>query len=220
MLAVLWLGGEAGAQARPPGGRLDAPTQAALQAVLDAARGDSVPVSALEDKALEGIAKQVPLPRIEAALRQLLGELREARALLRAGQERGALADADVVAAGDALRRGVPAAEVTALRRAVPVSTGLMIPLTVLGDLVQRGIPAAQAREVIVALLGAGVSLEQLADLPGRVDVALRAGALAQDALRGALPVPLPSILPPRPPGERPSPGERPAPARPQRPEP
>lgn len=186
-------------------GRLDAPTVAALRPVLELARQDSVPVRALEDKALEGAAKRVTPERIVAAVRQLGAELREARQLLRAAQPRTSLPDGDIIAAADARRRGVPAAEISALREHVPPTTGLLVPLTVLGDLVQRGVPAAEARQVIQELLATGISPQQLAEIPARVDVALRVGAQPREAFFNALPIPVrPPVPQQRPPGPPP----------------
>jgi hypothetical protein len=74
----------------------------------------------------------------------------------------------------------------------------------VLGDLVQRGVPADEAEAALEQLLAAGVPPEQIAEIPTRVDVALRVGAPPLDALRSALPAPLrpvpsrPSSGPPR----------------------
>ena len=77
------------AQGRSPlEARLDPQTLVAVRAIVDSARGDSVPSRVLEDKALEGAAKRVPPPRIVAAVRQLAADLREARALLRAAAPR------------------------------------------------------------------------------------------------------------------------------------
>jgi hypothetical protein len=61
-----------------------------------------------------------------------------------------------------------------------------VVPLTVLGDLVQRGIPADQARLAIVNLVSGGASMEEIAQLPSRVDVGLRVGASPAKALEGA----------------------------------
>src|SRR5712692_8274195 len=178
------------AQGRPPlEQRLDPPTLAALRPILDSAQGDSVPVKALEDKALEGAAKHVPPTRIVSVVRQLAAELRNARALLRSAAPRAVLSDDETIAAADARRRGVPATEVSALRSHVPLATVLVVAYTVLGDLVQRGIPASQAREVIEQLIGAGVPASQIAEIPGRMDVGLRVGAPPLDALRNALPL-------------------------------
>lgn len=197
------------AQGRPAlDARLDPQTLAAVRAIVDSARGDSVPSRVLEDKALEGAAKRVPPPRIVAAVRQLAAELRDARALLRSADPRGPLAEGEIVAAADARRRGVPEAEALALRRHVPPATPLVVAFTVLGDLVQRGVAADQAREVIEQLIAAGVPAQQVAEIPARMDVGLRVGARPLDALRSALPIPLrPLKRPPTPP--KPIPSER-----------
>jgi hypothetical protein len=179
--------------------RLDPGTLAAVRAIIDSTRGDSVPSQVLEDKALEGVAKHVPPPRIVAAVRQLAGELRDARTLLRGAAPRALLAAGEIVAAADARRRGVPSDQVAALRHHVAPQAPLIVPLTVLGDLVQRGVPADQARAVIEQLIDAGVSAQQMADIPPRMDVGLRVGAPPLDALRSASPIPLRPVTPPRP---------------------
>jgi hypothetical protein len=176
--------------------RLDAQTLAALRPVLDSARSDSLPEQALEDKALEGVAKHVPPLRILAAVRQLAGELRGSRALLRSAAPGVALNDGEIVAASDAGRRGVPTTEVFALRAHAPATTGLVVAFTVLGDLVQRGVPAERARTVIEQLLAAGVPPEQIAAIPAHMDVGLRLGAPPLDALRSALPIPVRPVSP------------------------
>jgi hypothetical protein len=204
VLAVLAVP-DVGAQGRPTlESRLDAQTLAALRPVFAAALSDSLPVRALEDKAFEGAAKRVPAPRIVAAVRQLATELREARILLYDAAPGATRAEGEIIAAADARRRGVPANEISALRRNVSPATALMVPLTVFADLVQRGIAADQARAVLEQLLAAGVAAEQIAEIPARVDVALRVGAPPLEALRSALPVPLRPV-PLRPPARPPS---------------
>lgn len=177
--------------------RLDAQTFAAVRAIIDSARRDSVPTQALEDKALEGVAKHVPPARIVAAVRQFAGELRDARTLLRAAAPAAPLADGEIVAAADARRRGVPPVELASLREHVSSKASLVVAFTVIGDLVQRGVPAGHARDVVEQLIDAGVSPQQLADVPARMDVGLRVGAPPLDALRSALPIPLRPVRPP-----------------------
>lgn len=191
--------------------RLDPRTLAAVRAIIDSARRDSIPTQALEDKALEGAAKRVPPPRIVAAVGQLAGELRDARTLLREAAPRATLAGGEIIAATDARRRGVPGEEIAGLRRHVAPQASLIVPLTVLGDLVQRGIPADRAREVVEQLLDAGVTAQQLADIPPRMDVGLRVGAPPLDALRSALPIPLRPVTPPRPGATPPKPAAGPS---------
>ncbi len=199
------------AQARSPlQQRLDAPTFAAVRAIMDSARADSIPTAPLADKALEGAAKHVPAVRILAAVRRLRSELADARGLLRAGAPGAPLGTEEIVAAADARRRGVPAADVTQLRHDVAAATSLVVPLTVLGDLIQRGVPADQARGAIEQLVTAGVSAQQIADIPSRMDVGLRVGAPPLDALRSASPIPLHPLPPIRPGVTPPVPGRGP----------
>jgi hypothetical protein len=194
--------------------RLDRQTLAAVRPLLDSARRDSVSVQALENKALEGVAKRISPVRIVAAVRQLLAELRDARILLRSAAPGMSLSEEEIVAAADAQRRGVPAAEVAKLRRHAPSTTELIVAYTVLGDLVQRGVPADAARAVIEQLLAAAVPAAHMAEIPARMDVGLRVGAPPLDALRNALPIPV-RPLRPVPPGATRS---TPEPNRPGRP--
>lgn len=191
--------------------RLDPQTFAAVRAIMDSARADSVPTGPLADKALEGAAKHVPAARILTAVRQLRSELANARGLLRAGAPGAPLGTEEIVAAADARRRGVPAADVTQLRHDVTATTSLVVPLTVLGDLIQRGVPADQARGAIEQLVTSGVSAQQIADIPSRMDVGLKVGAPPLDALRSASPIPLHPLPPSRPGVTAPVPSHGPA---------
>lgn len=193
--------------------RLDPGTYAALLPVMEAARRDALPLRALEAKALEGAAKRRLGPEIVAAVTQLAADLKAARELLGGSAAGPRPADGDVVAAAEALRRGVPPKEIAELRRAAPPATRLDVPLVVLGALVERGIPADEARRVLEHLLAAGIPAGRLADIPARVDIALRVGAPPVPALHSALqglgiPVPPGKLRPgpPRKPG-RPPPG-------------
>ena len=200
------------AQGRPQlEGRVDQTTLAALRPVLSAAAAESLPVRPLEDKALEGVAKKVPSTRIVDAVRQMVTSLREARGLLRNGAPALRPSEGEIVAAADARRRGVPPEEITTLRREAP-SSPLVVPLTILSDLVERGVPADQARSVIAEMANRGTPMNQIAQIPGRVDVALRVGATPAEALRGALPAAArgrpenPPAGPPTSPGRRETP--------------
>lgn len=193
--------------------RLEPSTYTAILPVLEAARRDALPLRALEAKALEGAAKRRPGPQIVAAVAQLASDLKSARELLSGGSAPPGPPDGDVIAAAEALRRGVSPEEIAALKRAAPPDTRLDVPLVVLGALVERGVPAEEARRVLEHLLAAGVPAGRLVDIPARVDIALRVGAPPVPALHSALqgmgiPVPPGKLrpVPPRKPG-RPPPG-------------
>jgi hypothetical protein len=182
--------------------RLGAELRAALQPAFDEARRDSVPLGVLEAKALEGQAKQRPAAQIVTVVRQLAGELRDARRLLREAAPAAPLSAGEILGAAEAMRRGVPAGEIRALRQESEAARGLEIAFAVLGALVERGIPAAEARAVIAAMLEAGVSQARMVEIPARVDVALRVGAPPGAALNSVLqglgmPVPPVPVVPP-----------------------
>jgi hypothetical protein len=196
--------GTAGAQGlNPLASRLDAVTLQALAPTLEAARRDSLPVRALEAKALEGSAKQVAGPRIVSAVEHMADDLREARLLVKAPGE--APSDEMVIAASDARRRGVPANEVATLAHTLAPDGPLLMAMAVLGDLVQRGVPAGRALAAVTTLLEGGATVDALSDLPARMDVALRVGASPLDALgsatRGRGARPANAGPPPSPPG-------------------
>ena len=60
-------------------GRLDPGVRAAVVAIIDSARASGLPVEPLVDKALEGMSKGAPGPRIIVAVRGLAGKLGIAR---------------------------------------------------------------------------------------------------------------------------------------------
>lgn len=203
LLLTALLSGVAAAQEPSLAARLGAETFAQLQPVLAAARRDSLPVRALENKALEGAAKGYPASRIVPAVQQLARELRSSRALLRAAQDEAPLSAGEIVAAAETRRQGVAANVLTTLRANAPTDRDLEIPFAVLGELVQRGVPADYARDVIAQLLDSNVPAEQFVELPRRVDVALRVGAPPVQALGSALAgLGIPAV-PPRPTGPR-----------------
>jgi hypothetical protein len=190
------------AQGQSLDSRLDPAIVQALTPVLAAARRDSVPIRALEAKALEGAAKRRPTAAIVAAVQRLSDEFRAARAALRRGAPSGSIADGEIVAAADAMRRGVPADDIATLRRNVPPTAVLEIPLAVLGDLVQRGVPVDHARGVMEEVVRTNVPLDRVVEIPVRIDVALRVGAPPIVALSSALQglgIPIPPTIPGRP---------------------
>lgn len=184
--------------------RLDATTVAALRPILAAAARDSIPVRALEAKALEGVAKRRPSAQIVTAVERLAAELRAARAALMSAAPGAVIPDGEIVAAAETMRRGVNGEEVATLKRAVPPETSLEIPFALLGELVQRGIPVDEARSVLEHLIRTRVPQDRMIEIPLRVDVALRVGALPVTALGSALQglgIPAPPVPPvgPRP---------------------
>jgi hypothetical protein len=192
-----------------------------IEMIVADARAADVPVAALLDKALEGAAKRVPADRVVAALSTYSARLAEARELIGQGRAPG-----DVVAAADALGRGIPA---STIRDLAGVREGDMaIPTVVLGDLVAAGVPVEFAYGVVEAALAEGSVDEQLLAVPSAVRRLIREGRLPAEAAsavtsafsQGRLPVGVPAVPggagmgppggPPVPPGAGPPEGRIP----------
>lgn len=175
------------ARGQGPTGRLTPELQEMLRPVFEQARRDSVPVQVLEAKALEGLAKRRPAGQIAMVVRGLAVELADARRLLREAAPEARLSAGEVLAAAEAVRRGLPSDQVGALRAAVAPDVQLEIPFAVLGALVERDVPAADALDVIANMMAQNVEQARMVEIPARVDVALRVGAAPAAALNSAL---------------------------------
>lgn len=191
LIAGLCLAVPAAVAAQSPGAalasRVDDATLRAVQPILQAAARDSLPVATLESKVLEGVAKGRPADQIGRVVADLATEFLTARAALRAGVPGRAIADGEVVAAALATRQGVAPEVLRALWASRPDGGSLEIPVTVLSELVRRGIPVDDASLVMAHVVRTAVPLQITAQIPGKVDGALGAGAAPAAALVEAL---------------------------------
>jgi hypothetical protein len=167
--------------------RVDANTLREVQPVLDAAGRDSLPLTALESKVLEGVAKNVPPQQIGVVVRALAEELRGARLTLRDVLPNRSIADGEIVAAAMARRQGIGAETLRSLSMSGPDVGSLEIPMTVLGELVRRGVPTDEAASAMSQVMRAGVPMQVAAQIPGRVDGGMSSGAPPGRALADAL---------------------------------
>jgi len=167
--------------------RVDAATLREVQPVLEAAARDSLPVVAIESKVLEGVAKRVQPAQIGEVVRQLAEELRAARGTLREELPGRPIVDGEVVAAAMAARQGVGRDVLRVLLESSPAGGSLEIPMTVLGELVRRGVPAEDASLAIAEVVRSGVPMHIAAQIPGRMDGAMRPGSPPGQALAAAL---------------------------------
>ena len=143
---------------------------------------DGLPAEPLWDKALEGAAKRVPPPRITPVVAEYSSRLRTARSALGGGQ-----APATLVAAADALRRGVPQ---DVLGQLGPSDQRTPMALVVLGDLVETGVPVDRALDVVREALVRRAGDEEMLGLGARVRAAIRRGqsaGAAADRVRRAI---------------------------------
>lgn len=152
--------------------RLSAPTIAAINAVVDTAKSQGIPIAPLYDKMNEGMAAGADGPQIIAAVRQLSMDLASAHRAL------GALATADEIkAAAYAMHAGVPAVELGKLKKQSGLRRSLTLPFTVLADIVSRGVPVSTAANAIRSLVGAGAKDKDINDFQRNVKVDIEQGA-------------------------------------------
>jgi hypothetical protein len=162
-----------------------------IEAQIAQAREQGLPVEPLLDKAVEGIAKQVPGDRIVGAVGSLAVELGQARALLADGEPPAA----DVSAVADALRRGVPESAVQRIAGSAGEDEPVALAVHTLGDLMDRGVPVDQAVTVLEVWRARGAQVGELRQLPAAVERLIRQGVLPEQAaaavagaMRGATP--------------------------------
>lgn len=160
--------------------RLGGDAAARIRDAAETAREAGVPAGPVVDKALEGIAKGVPPVHLVPAVERYVDRLTRAVGVL--GPEPP---PAEIVAAADALGRGVPEGELRAVGRSAPAEDRA-IALVVLGDLVEMGVPPDRAGGAVREALSAGRGGEALLHLPGLVRRRLRAGTPPAQAARQA----------------------------------
>lgn len=158
---------------------LQAATVQQIEARIAEARAEGLPVEVLLDKAVEGIAKHVPGPRIAGAVDQLAQELGQARALLVDGVPP---APADVAAVADALRRGVPQQAIQRITERAGPGEPVALAVHTMGDLLDRGVPVQQAVAVMEAWRYRGARADELRELPAAVERLMRQGVLPGQA--------------------------------------
>ena len=172
--AVLLLSGAAlGAQtpALGPSERLRAvlPADVAERVIakIAEARARQLPAAALENRALKFAAKGVAPAAIERSVAQQAERMARAKAMI--APVRGRVADDEVEAGAEALRKGVDGAQVSALAQSAPSGRSLAVPLYVVGSLVERGLPSDQALQRVQERLQARSTDAELERMPGEL---------------------------------------------------
>lgn len=156
------------------------------------ARANGLPFEALLDKAVEGIAKGVPAPRIAGAVAELAEELATAQSILADGTPP---TPTDVTAVADAMRRGVPEPAIRRVAGQAEPGEPVALAVHTMGDLMDRGVPVQQAVAVLDAWRFRGAHQEELRELPAAVERLIRQGvmpgpaaAALANAMRGGPP--------------------------------
>jgi hypothetical protein len=151
---------------------LDAPSKAAIFALVDSARAQGLPVEPLYEKVYEGKGKGADGPRIVAAVRNLSAEMASAHRVL------GTVATADEIkAAASAMHAGVPVEELGRMKKQGGLRRSLALPFTVLADIVSRGVPVEAGVNAIRSLVGAGAKDADLSKFQRNVSVDIEQGA-------------------------------------------
>ncbi len=148
---------------------------AQIEAVVEAARRNGIPVTPLYDRALEGAAKRVSAARLMPVLREYSGRIQRAQGFLGGTSE-----VAWLVAGADALLKGVTGDALTLIGQDAGARTP--VALVVMGDLMDAGVPAGRAMEVMREALVRTTRDEGLLDVPMALRRLVRDGALAPDA--------------------------------------
>ncbi len=153
--------------------RLDARTRDAVTAIVDSAAMEGVPIEPLIDRALEGASKRADGSLIVNAVRSFARDLRRARTALGPTSS-----DAEVVAGAHALRSGVKIQELERLRQ-VRNGQRYALALDVMTYIINRGVPSDTAANVIVSLVLASATDEQIAGLRNDVERDIAGGVPA-----------------------------------------
>jgi hypothetical protein len=155
----------------------DARVRRALAEALTDADRRGLPLEPLVAKALEGVEKDAPPARIEAAVRGMAGRLASAREALSP-----AVTDREVTAGADALATGVPV-DVLRRLRALSPRRSTAVALGVLAQLVSRGVPVTQAATTVQRLVQGRAADHQLLAFEREVQRDLSTGIAAVTAL-------------------------------------
>lgn len=158
--------------------RLDPQTAVGIQALVDSARGLSLPAEPIVQKALEGASKGADGQHIITVVRNFIAELGVARTVLGSDVSPDAL-----VLAAAALDGGVSSAQ---LRHMRPYGERRSFNggLAGLIYLMSRGVSPEQSLTLVEAMLQAGLTGTEFTSLQQLVEQDVRGGASASESAR------------------------------------
>ena len=126
--------------------RFDSLTALSLRSFLESAVEQGIPLGPLINRALEGAARRASGVKIMQVVRAHAAALAQAMELLGPNAP-----VAELDAGATALRAGIDAKSLSAIRAARPMESAT-IPLMVLTDIVQRGVPSIAARDAVTTI--------------------------------------------------------------------
>lgn len=145
-------------------GRIPSAEIPAVDSLIQSAAQEGLPTEPLVQKALEGGAKHVAGPRITAAVRVSLGQLRDARDLLVRAGEQPPTPPSELTTVAWALRRGLPAPVVERVVSALPRPPRAAA-LHAVADLVAHDFDPDSSAALIIDAIHEGVPRERLLDV-------------------------------------------------------
>jgi len=160
--------------------RLAADTRVTLTRLADSARSLGIPAEAIAAKAAEGVLKGADDARILRAVRSLVADLGNARAVLPGANASVLTAAASALHAGASARTLRELSDAAAVRPATPSrDADLALALISVADLAASGVSAERAGSAVAQLLRRGA--------PDSAIDAFRAG-VARDVIEGRAP--------------------------------
>ena len=145
-------------------GRIPGDAVPVVDSLVQVALHEGLPSEPLVQKALEGGAKQVPGPRIVAAVRATLAQLREARDLLVRAGDQPPLRPGEVTTVAWALRRKLPPSTVERVVAELPhPPRGAAI--HAIADLVAHDFDPDSSAGLIIAAVNDGLQRDRLLDV-------------------------------------------------------
>lgn len=158
--------------------RFDSLTALSLRSFLESAVEQGIPLGPLINRALEGAARRASGVKIMQVVRAHAAALAQAMELLGPNAP-----VAELDAGATALRAGIDAKSLSAIRAARPTESAT-IPLMVLTDIVQRGVPSVAARDAVTTIARMSASDDALKGLRETVAKnSVRGPGMAVDAL-------------------------------------
>jgi hypothetical protein len=180
-------------------GRIPVAAVPVVDSLVQVARQETLPTEPLVQKALEGGAKQVPAPRIVAAVQVSLTQLRDARDLLVRAGDRAPPQPAEVTTVAWALRRRLPTPVVERVVAALPQPPRASA-LHAVADLVAHRFDPDSATGLIIDAIHLGLQRERLLDVSTAAVHELQRGhtrdeavAIVRQELPNVPPAPKPS---------------------------
>lgn len=145
-------------------GRIPSDAVPVVDSLVQVALHEGLPSEPLVQKALEGGAKQVPSPRIVAAVQASLGQLRDAHELLVRAGDQPPIRAGEVTTVAWALRRKVPPSTVEHLVAELPRPPRAAA-IHAIADLVAHGFDPDSSAGLIIAAVHDGLQRDRLLDV-------------------------------------------------------